>query len=144
MKVRLAVTTLVYAVVLTLGGLIITGHFRVGPLGQGSDQVSALTTEDSGSSFLLCGGCYYGGTTVTIRVTFYAQPSYGCCNYGYNSCYYGCGYNFYNPCSYGCYQPTYTYYNPCSWGCYQQPVYYVQPVNYYPVHRFHNHCGCWY
>ena len=138
MKLRLALTAFVYAVALSVGALVITGHLNLGSFTGGSEQVAALDSQDTGSAFLLCGGCYNTGynynttyrVTVTVTVTF--QPNY-CCQYQtYN----------YNPCAYGCYN-NYNY-NACSWGCYQQPVYYTQPIVYQPVYRFHSYCGCSY
>jgi hypothetical protein len=115
MKLRLAVTALVYAAALSIGALIVTGHLSLTPFSGGNAEALALESETGGQSLLLCGGCYNTAGTYRVTVTVTVRPNY------VNTCNWGCG--NYNPCNWGCYQQPVYHYNPCSWGCHQQPVY---------------------
>jgi hypothetical protein len=149
MKLRIAFTATVYAAVLVVGALLVTGSLKVGPFGGNLDTAHAIADADRGSdSTLLCWGCgNQRQYTVKITVTFH--PNYGCnwgCNnYHYNPCSWGCHNNYqtynYNPCNWGCYN-NYNW-NNCNWGCGTQ-YYYSQPVVYHQPVRWYNHCGCSY
>jgi hypothetical protein len=106
MKLRLALSALVYAAALSIAALVVTGHLSLTPFSGNTQQVMALENEDSGSSILLCYGCYQQTTASTYRVTVTVtfQPSYNTCQWGCNQ------YQTYQ-------QPVYQQYNTCQWGC---------------------------
>lgn len=95
MKLRLALTGFVYGVAFLVGALIITGHLSVGLFKGGSQEVAAVASQEDGSPFLLCGGCYggyWGGTSNWYGGQRYPnqcclQPTYpaGCCYYTYSA-----------------------------------------------------------
>lgn len=127
MKLRLALSALVYAVALSVALLVVTGHLSLTPFAGETQQVMALDNGDSGSSTLLCYGCYGQNQYQAVLVTVTFQPNYcswGCNNNqwnNWNSCYSGCGtayWNNWNNCYSGCGT---TYWNDwnsgCSWGC---------------------------
>jgi hypothetical protein len=121
MKLRLALSALVYAAALSVAVLVVTGHLSLTPFTEDTQQVMALENGDGGSSILLCYGCNYNTTSAVGCI-----PPLICGGYSYNPCQWGCyqQQTYYNPCQWGCNQQV--YYNPCQWGCNQQQVIYVQ------------------
>ncbi len=129
MKLRIAAMALVYAVALSVGALVVTGHFMGSTFGTNTAEAAALESNGSSSGLLLCGGCYntYSSNAYTVTVTVTVQPSQPV---------------YYQQPVYVAPRPVYyvapapvTYVNPCSWGCYNN--------NYWQVpYNYNNNYGC--